>query len=492
MLSENNDGGSSDTDIIDPGGNASETESGGGDGEHNSPEAGESTQGEDHRTFSIPKYSNKRKRYERTERNDSDAVAENKAIPISNECSIGAAKYSDIRAVFAVNLISVDDSELRLAYRDRDTFKEKLKASEKENEILRMQLEQLKRFQPMKVGSVMKCTMTVSLCSQKKSVRVGSGSLFNPTLVYVAHSMENMHGITKTDLERRASRVFVPLHSATIRDFKVRRWSGANDLILSTGIDKTVKLFSGKTDTFDLSINLPFPGWSCAFDQIHDEIFYVGAGNKSVIQIFDIRKPNEPLKEIANPNMGKMGFGVHSLQHVGILNCLVGGSLATPFLVQNQTANQTISTTDSLESVPLFKGGNICISVDFNEEKNRLLTSWRCDEKINHVIGSFDIPTVISSNDNFPTFNHIAEFETKLHTNLSRSRCFTKNGQSVFATGSDFDGAAFLHAVNDDGVVHVVQKLGGVETGARVMDVLGIGNGDSTVVLTDSKAHVWN
>ncbi|KAJ3377814.1 RING finger and WD repeat domain-containing protein 3 [Entophlyctis sp. JEL0112] len=408
------------------------------------------------------------------------------------------AKPADIRPVYAINLTAVDDSDLQSALRQRDAERAKVVQLEKQNQFLRQNLLRLESklsewVPPVLAGYPLRCTLSLQICSEK-SVRVGASSWSHPSMVYVSHAQEGRFGFSKWDLCNTNVKVFNPVQSGPVRDLKVQCRSGSKDFLLSTGLDKTLRLFSMESKSTEVSMDLPSPAWSCSFDGVRENIVYVGYGNRSTIGIYDFRNPSQCLGELSDAAMGRTGFGVHSLHHVQVenSNVLVGGSLANPFLVCTDNSTDCFSVCDSFQCISLFKGGKTCTSVDFNHENNKLVMSWRTDEKMNHVVGSLDFTPCTDDEtvSHIPAFNHIAEFESAMHMNLNRSRCLVRNGQTIFVTGGDTDGAACIRTVSEGGNVSVVQTLA-VETGAKVMDSFTVGDDGNIVVLTDMKGHLW-
>ncbi|KAI9326907.1 hypothetical protein BDR26DRAFT_114809 [Obelidium mucronatum] len=416
------------------------------------------------------------------------------------------AKHTDVRNVYAQNLTAVDDSTLRAAYAARDIAQSQAKALELENDTLKLKVRDLERIISSGILSSApfdsKLKVRTSMFLSKGTVRVGAASWDHTGILYFAHGMgDKEFGVTAWNLEMK-SRVFTPLHSGVIRDVKVLSRNGVRDVILSTGLDKKLKLYSSETDYANLSIDLSAPGWSCSFDTIRQHILYVGLGNNSIVQIYDTRNPSTVLHSLTHSSMGKIGNGVHSLQHIESSNSLVGGSLATSFYLEKLANRDSCFSIvdDGFTCVPLAKGGDKCTNAFYNDQTNTLFTSWRRPTQLNHVIETIarelapdasphqDPPP--SSTSKLTTSTHIAEYHTPWNPLLARSRCFTlRSGIQVFATGSDGEQCALLHTVNPEGIVREVQRLGGVEYEGKVMDIVPVKG--AIAVLTDSKVHLW-
>ncbi|ORY45745.1 hypothetical protein BCR33DRAFT_173605 [Rhizoclosmatium globosum] len=141
-----------------------------------------------------------------------------------------------------------------------------------------------------------------------------------------------------------------------------------------------MKLYSYETSDYNMSIDLPTPGWSCTFDTLRDNILYAGSGTASKILMYDTRNPSTPLKTLQDaPPLGRPGSGVHSLYHVESTNALVGGTLHTSFWVQNLSSDpmQCFSAGEGVRCVDTFRGGEQCSGVWFDCGSRVLFSSWR-------------------------------------------------------------------------------------------------------------------
>ncbi|KAJ3013027.1 UNVERIFIED_CONTAM: RING finger and WD repeat domain-containing protein 3 [Siphonaria sp. JEL0065] len=416
-----------------------------------------------------------------------------------NECIIAFAKPADIRPVFAQNLTAVDDSTLRAAYTARDIAITQQKNLEKENDTLKLKIRDLERIISTSiVPDHQKLKVKGTVLLNKGTVRVGAASWDHTGILYVAHAMGSCEfGVTAWDIEAK-SRVFTPLHSGVIRDVKIRCRNGVRDVVLSTGLDKKLKLYSSETGYANMSIELSASGWSCAFDTVRDNIVYVGLGNNSIVQLYDIRNPSAVLHSLAHPSMGKLGNGVHSLHHIESSNSIVGGSLAASFYLEKSINKGTCFSVaeDGFTCIPLAKGGDKCTNTFYNDATSTLFSTWRRPTHLTHVIETLEKQPseALEESTTIPTktttFNHVAEFNAPLNPILTRSRCFNlRNGTQVFATGSDSEQCALLQSVNGEGVMREVQRLGGVEYEGKVMDIVPVKG--YVAVVTDSKVHVW-
>ncbi|KAI8355151.1 hypothetical protein BD560DRAFT_209407 [Blakeslea trispora] len=145
-------------------------------------------------------------------------------------------------------------------------------------------------------------------------------------LAYVSFkSSHQSHGIVTLDLATMTTH-FTSLHKSLVRDVRL----SSDKLILSTSLDKTAKLSSLQPGS-ELSVALPTAGWSCCFDALDANRFYVGLAD-STIMAYDRRSAAEPYQCYQDPNIAKSPL--HSLfstvqQHQSVL---YGANLAQPFL----------------------------------------------------------------------------------------------------------------------------------------------------------------
>ncbi|KAL2912452.1 RING finger and WD repeat domain-containing protein 3 [Polyrhizophydium stewartii] len=116
-------------------------------------------------------------------------------------------------------------------------------------------------------------------------------------------------GVLMVNLRDTNHQQFIPVHKNTIRDCQSSQNSDC--LLLTTALDRTLKLTSFKTGHTVQTFNLDAPGWSCCFDSRMPTTVFAGTVSNHILQ-FDTRRPGETL---ARFNFEfSMGKAVHSLR----------------------------------------------------------------------------------------------------------------------------------------------------------------------------------
>lgn len=150
-----------------------------------------------------------------------------------------------------------------------------------------------------------------------------------------------MFGIAKVSLLDAHRMERYPLHDQIIKCIAVSPHQ--NNLALSTGFDKTVKLSSTTSNAAVLSYSLDSPGWSCCFDYQNQNVLSVGTGNGGILS-YDIRNTREVSREFrpealqVSPTSSPKP--VHSIFHcdIGFFYCTFQG----PSVILNDPIGHTI------------------------------------------------------------------------------------------------------------------------------------------------------
>ncbi|KAG2205032.1 hypothetical protein INT47_002656 [Mucor saturninus] len=122
---------------------------------------------------------------------------------------------------------------------------------------------------------------------------------------------EQKYGIRKMNLYDITSTEFIPNHSGIIKDLKYN----TENMVLSTGLDKTLKLTSLQSNQVVLSYQLGAPGWSCASSEANPSIVYCGLTSNTVL-VFDIRNTKEFVHKLIEPCVPKIFSPIHSIMEV--------------------------------------------------------------------------------------------------------------------------------------------------------------------------------
>ncbi|GAN09022.1 E3 ubiquitin-protein ligase RFWD3 isoform X2 [Mucor ambiguus] len=119
-------------------------------------------------------------------------------------------------------------------------------------------------------------------------------------------STESESGVIHLNPQHPASTNYIPIHTGLIKDIK----HNSNGLLMTTGLDRSVKFTSTTSNAVAGTISLPLPGWSCCFDPNDD--YKVACGlSDSTIRVYDRRHTMTYLQELCSPLVSKTPL--HSL-----------------------------------------------------------------------------------------------------------------------------------------------------------------------------------
>lgn len=131
-------------------------------------------------------------------------------------------------------------------------------------------------------------------------------------------------GIRLIDIEGFGLRQLFPMHSKAIRDLSFN--PHRKDLLLSTSLDKTSKMFCMSSNASVLTFNAEVPLWSCTWDGNNSNIFFVGSQNGITFQ-YDIRNAHSEVSRISTPGECAPVISLAAipagpvLPHGGFLSC---------------------------------------------------------------------------------------------------------------------------------------------------------------------------
>ncbi|XP_035703729.1 E3 ubiquitin-protein ligase RFWD3 isoform X2 [Folsomia candida] len=83
-----------------------------------------------------------------------------------------------------------------------------------------------------------------------------------------------------------------PIHQKQIRDMQFSLCQ--NDVLLTVSLDKKATLHNCGGNVTVHTFQTEYPLWSCAWDEVHSEIFYLGCSNGSIVA-YDMRSMSDPL-----------------------------------------------------------------------------------------------------------------------------------------------------------------------------------------------------
>ncbi|XP_026724547.1 E3 ubiquitin-protein ligase RFWD3-like [Trichoplusia ni] len=122
------------------------------------------------------------------------------------------------------------------------------------------------------------------------------------------------YGIRKVSCVDYKLGSFLHLHPKPIRDIT---YSQQRDLLLSVGLDSTARIVDRGTPT--VTVNAGFPLWSCSWDYLRTNEFYVG-GVGGMIHQYDFRNPSTYIQTLSAPGDMSPVVSLHSTEY-GLLSC---------------------------------------------------------------------------------------------------------------------------------------------------------------------------
>lgn len=160
---------------------------------------------------------------------------------------------------------------------------------------------------------------------------------------YMSFKQSDQYGIiTLNMLDMRQSPI-IPIHDGLVRDIKY-----SNGYLLSTSMDKTLKLTSTTTQESGISIPLSMPGWSCCFNESNSSKIYCGLADSSIV-VYDIRNTQTSERWLSSNALSKTP--IHSMfvksNHLGRPRVYCSNLMET-FIWDN---NQTLKVIDRMEGI---------------------------------------------------------------------------------------------------------------------------------------------
>ncbi|XP_019851837.1 PREDICTED: E3 ubiquitin-protein ligase RFWD3-like [Amphimedon queenslandica] len=189
-------------------------------------------------------------------------------------------------------------------------------------------------------------------------------------------------GLTKISLlDDMRSREFVRIHDKCIRDVQFSP-QGGNQLVLTTGLDKTLQLTSLQSNIVVQKYSLPAPGWSCCWDTDESNYFMCGLANGSLYQ-YDLRRTDSYLSEIKSTTSSSSSVPITALTYVPFsrsssLSCsgILAGTLDGGLFWEKPSASE------SYKLHPFsYLSGN-CTSISFEPVTRHCMASFRPSKRL--------------------------------------------------------------------------------------------------------------
>lgn len=238
-----------------------------------------------------------------------------KAQPVRNRCCPtckSKANVRDLRFIYARRLVAADTSQLTSLQKQIETLqaeknrtelelqKSKIshKAATMQLEILRSLMKsQTNKEQPVRKSWRFALEKNLEICKDG-GCRVLTYN-YRTYELYVSQKSGNYlfpgYGIRKISCLDYKLGQFVYLHPKPIRDIT---YSQPRDLLLSVGLDSSARIVERGIPSVTVNTNIPL--WSCSWDYLRSNEFYVG-GVGGIIQQYDVRNPSNYIQTLTAP-----------------------------------------------------------------------------------------------------------------------------------------------------------------------------------------------
>lgn len=224
------------------------------------------------------------------------------------------ATMRDLRCIYARRLVAADTSQITTLQEHIHTLTTEKSRAELElqkskiaHRACSMQLEvlrglmksQVNKEQPIRKSWRYALEKNLTICKD------GAGGCRVLTYncrtyeLYVSQKSGNYlfpgYGIRKVNCVDYSLGQFVHLHPKAIRDIT---YSQPRDLLLSVGLDRTARIV--EREIHNVTVNAGIPLWSCSWDYLRSNEFYVG-GVGGIIHQYDFRNPSRYLQLLSAP-----------------------------------------------------------------------------------------------------------------------------------------------------------------------------------------------
>ncbi|KAJ9056950.1 RING finger and WD repeat domain-containing protein 3 [Entomophthora muscae] len=208
-------------------------------------------------------------------------------------------------------------------------------------------------------------------------------------------------GIVVVDLQNTKLQKFYPVHQSVIRDITLIEEEDAF-LVLSVGMDCSMKLSSPYSSTVLATYQLPGPGWSCCFNETTPNIMYAGTVDGQVLA-FDrfLAGVSVPTSVFSFPDITREA-PIHSLFYISDRHGLLGANLNGVYLWTLKGTPQCYRILCQSES------DQQCYTLAYNHATGQLAASFRNpnNQTTSHYVGalSFISPTAGDVAEERPLF----------------------------------------------------------------------------------------
>jgi len=207
-------------------------------------------------------------------------------------------------------------SQYNRARQDADKLKTQVEVLQREKGELSFEIDSLKSLHKNAASERRKFALYTCIPVTKEARNMGFDKAQETVVISrcavnaFGVANEKPSGIVKVSLLDPRNTPFIKIHDQPIKDLKC---SGRTDsLVLTTSLDKTLKITNLSSEVVCHTFNLDHPGWSCSWDPADPNGMFVGLQN-NVILHFDIRKPSTYLKKLEATRRGSKPLQIHSL-----------------------------------------------------------------------------------------------------------------------------------------------------------------------------------
>lgn len=181
-----------------------------------------------------------------------------------------------------------------LSSQERENEEQQEEEKEEEEKEEEEKEEDIRQLQSYRIN------LSHRLSENRNVSRVMAVDSCNQTAYISFKSTESESGIIKLNPERTTSIDFLPIHTGLIKDVKHNN----DGLIVTTSLDKSVKITSTISNEVTDTVSLPSPGWSCCFDP--DDSYRVVCGlTDSRILVYDRRNTRTSVEQLSSPLVSK-------------------------------------------------------------------------------------------------------------------------------------------------------------------------------------------
>ncbi|ORX89763.1 hypothetical protein K493DRAFT_382177 [Basidiobolus meristosporus CBS 931.73] len=309
-----------------------------------------------------------------------------------------------------------------------------------------------------------------------------------------ARSSLDHHGLLRLNMRELSQQEFIPIHSKAVRDAHCSPLD--NNLVLTTSLDKTMKLVSLTTNSVVQSFDLGAAGWSCCWNSSDGNYVYSGQSNNS-IRMFDLRYTKDPVKHFQD--RAKLGMKpIHSLVHVpqdGNPGKLLAANLEHVFTWENLVNIEAPSVESSCRVLDLQLPGSSCYSVSYDSSSSHMLTSFR-------NVGQSSTHHIVSRIENTAEdFNvkHVCHLDGRSgQTSLGKTTIFTRSygrnsaqPTTFVCAGDEASSSLLLWDIANSQYVFQELASGSRDTFLDMKRVSLMGKDDMLVGLTDKMLHLF-